>query len=160
MDNNHKKFTDHLEESTDAVWFTAKWFWKRGHKVTIPPMSIAPDHEQWKRHADNGDLEVLINDEPKRIEVKQLGVHFTGLNDWPFRDFMVCAKHSYDNADPKPAYYIILSNDRNAMAIIDTNRFEEWSTAVRSDSRYQNVGQEFYVCNPSNVTWRTIEEEQ
>jgi len=158
QDTNHKRFLQHLEKSASAVWFVAMWFWGKGYTVTMPFITMASGHEQWRDHADNGDLEVLIGNERKRVEVKHLGVCFTGREDWPFPDFIVCAKHSFDNAQPKPDYYIVLSNDKEAMGIVDTSYASEWTTSRRTDSRYKGIDQDFYVCRPDRVIWRKANE--
>lgn len=127
-----------------------------GNTVTVNKMLISPTHDQWKTYADHGDIEIIKGGKRGRVEVKGLRVNFTGKTDWPFRDFIVCAKHSFDKAHPKPVYYIVASNDRTAVAIVDTTTSHRWSVVKRQDSRYQDITQDFYVCPLELIEWRLI----
>ena len=137
-----KKFLTHLDASTDGVLSAARWLNKRGYNVTIPPTSYAESYEDRLNHTDGGDLFINL-----RIEVKTLGITFSGRHDWKFGDkFIVCAKHSFDNAKPKPYGYIIQSADLQHLAIVNSNTFKHWYVEQRKDSRYEDVTQNFYLC--------------
>ena len=98
MDDNHKKFLSHLDESANAVHYIAKWLLNKGYNVQINAASRANSHEDWKAHVDSGDLFIQ-----QRIEVKHLSCDFSSAETWPFGGkFIVCAKHSWDRAQPKP----------------------------------------------------------
>lgn len=138
---NHSKFLQHLDESQTAVWHVAKWLHGLGYKVAVNAISKAPRHEDWQDYADSGDLEIN-----QRMEVKKLSVDFTGPQDWPFGSkFLVCAKHSFDRATPKPHAYIILSKSGTHAAIVKKESYQRWYVEQRKDSRYQDVEQEFYL---------------
>ena len=156
LDLNHLAFQQHLRQSGDTVWFIAKWLWFQGNTVTINRMRIAPEHQQWKQYADHGDIEIIKNGFRQRIEVKGLQVNFTSKRDWPFPDFIVCAKHSFDNAKPIPSFYFIVSNDRQAMAIVDTKSYDRWTVSERFDSRYYDIKQNFYICPLDLIHWKTL----
>ena len=156
LDLNHLAFQQHLRQSGDVVWFVARWLWSQGNTVTVNKMVIAPEHKQWTAYADHGDLEIVKDGYKQRVEVKGLKVSFTGAKDWPFQDFIVCAKHSFDNAKPKPAFYIIVSADRRALAVVDTHSFGRWEMVKRDDSRYYKVAQEFYTCPLDKIHWRLL----
>jgi hypothetical protein len=142
VEENHKKFLSHLSDSDKARHIIAKYLIKRGHEVTIPPTSRAEKKSDWRKHADNGDLYIK-----QRIEVKMLGCHFTNKFDWPYKDkFIVCAKHSWDMANPKPYGYFLLNNKATHFAFVSNNTSSKWTSDVRKDSRYESVVQEFYFC--------------
>lgn len=134
----------------------ARWLWSQGYTVSIPKMDIAPEHDQWREYKDNGDLFITKNGYKQRVEVKGLKVTFMGKRDWPYPDFIVCAKHSFDNAKPKPAYYIIVSADKRALAVVDTRMSKFWKVINRDDSRYYKVAQDFYICPMEYVHWRLV----
>jgi hypothetical protein len=156
MDENHKKFLNHLHTSDDTVWFVARWLWEHGQTIYMEPRIEAPSHSVWKNYIDSGDMYIKYNDTWKRIEAKGVSVCFTGINDWPFPDFIVCAKHSFDNANPIPACYIIVSKDKKALAIVNALQHNKWSICKRKDSRYKDVIQEFYLCPLELIKWKKI----
>lgn len=117
---------------------------------------MAESHLDWKAHADSGDLFIS-----QRVEVKQLSVCFTCAADWPFGEkFIVCARHAFDRAKPKPYAYVILSADREAIAFVKADTSGQWRVERRKDSRYDNVEQEFYLVPVSLVGFFKISKSQ
>jgi hypothetical protein len=147
----HEKFIENLTGSMDAVWNVAMWWLQSiGYPVTVNPQSLAPTREQWKEYADQGDLVIQ-----HRIEVKQISRAFTSAADWPFgRKFIVCARHSFDRAKPKPYAYIIVSADGLYYASVSVSTAERWYVETRADVRYgEDYKQEFYLCPLELVKW-------
>lgn len=144
---NHDRFLSHLELSKEAVWQVAKMLSDRGYNVTIPSAAKAAKHEEWKQYADNGDLYVS-----QRVEVKQLSADFTGAADWPFgTKFIVCAKHAFDRATPKPFAYLIISRSGKHAAAVFCSDASKWAVESRTDKRYAGVSQEFYFAPMETV---------
>lgn len=151
--DNHEKFLEHLDASEEPVWLIARWLSGRGYSVQVPAASRANKREDWKDHVDSGDLYIS-----QRVEVKQLSVNFTSRSDWPYRDdFIVCAKHAYDNATPKPYTYIIVSADSSHAAAVMCLDSGKWYTGIREDSRYKGVKQEFYFAPLDTVRFFPLE---
>tara|TARA_X000001382_G_C3140483_1_gene169407 strand:+ start:486 stop:944 length:459 start_codon:yes stop_codon:yes gene_type:complete len=149
MDNNHIKFLEHLDESKNAVFKCAEYFYKKGIPVEIQPMQKAKRHKDWKDHTDDGDL--LIS---QRIEVKNVSADFTSENDWKFGNkFIVCAKHSWDMAQLKPYAYMIVNKNKTHVAIVYGKTKKHWFVEERTDKRYDNVKQEFYFCPLDKIIW-------
>lgn len=147
MKENHKKFLKHLDESVMAVEVAAEWLKCRGYDVKINKIKKAPSHSEWKKYADNGDLWISL-----RVEVKRLSVNFTCKADWPFgKHFIVCAKHSFDNAHPKPYGFIYLNTAMTHLAIVMSYQKNDWYVEERIDSRYDDYKQEFYIIDISKV---------
>lgn len=139
MSENHQKFLKHLDRSCEAVEFARRFLVKRGFDVLQKAVRTAPDASQWEDYADDGDLYIQ-----QRVEVKRLGVDFTP-SQWPFGSkFIVCAKHAFDRAKPKPFAFLIFSNDLNCVACLRSATSNQWHVEKRNDSRYENVDQEFY----------------
>jgi hypothetical protein len=146
---DHLTFLKHLDASHDAVWCAARWLQNKGHHVVVTPTTKSKTHGEWKQHADSGDLYLQ-----QRIEVKKRGIDFTGAGDWPHGDkFIVCSRHSYDLARPKPYAWIILNKAKTHAAIVKAESRTRWVVEKRTDSRYQNYTQEFYFCPLDCVTW-------
>jgi len=149
---NHQRFLKHLSESEKAVWVAAIWLNSKGYPVKVNVAPKATRRDEWKNYADHGDLEIV-----QRVEVKRLGVNFNDYADWPFGDkFIVCAKHAFDRAMPKPHAFIILSNDFASVAIVKGDTFKYWYVEVRADSRYESVEQKFYFCPIELVEFHRI----
>ena len=147
MDENHIKFLNHLDKSEKAVNVVATWLASMGYDVSINELKRAKNHENWHENIDNGDIILK-----QRIEVKQLSVNFSSINDWPFKEkFIVCAKHSFDNVDNKPLVYIILNKDGTYAAVVYGNTNKYWYVESRQDNRYIDVWQQFYLCPLSYV---------
>lgn len=141
MEENHRKFLEHLRASDSTVDMIAGWLRRKGFETVRKPATEAPTRDQWESHADKGDLYVL-----KRIEVKRLSVDFTCLEDWPYGPkFIVCARHSFDLANPKPASYVIVNSHGTHAAVVDSRDSGNWYSEWRRDSRYKDVAQEFYL---------------
>lgn len=144
---NHARFLSHLQESDRSVWLVAKMLRERGHTVIVPSSSKAAKHEDWQAHADDGDLYIT-----QRIEVKRLGVTFSGAADWPFgKKFIVCARHAFDRANPKPYAFVILSSDAARGAVVFSSDSKSWYVEERTDSRYEDVRQQFYFSPMESV---------
>ena len=156
MTDNHKKFLSHLDNSTEAVFIAALYLHKKGLDVRINAMQRAKSHKDWKNCKDDGDLYVYKNKNKYRVEVKGRGTGFSCSEDWKYKDFMICAKHSYDLAEPKPYAYMILSKERTHVAIVKTSTKHKWNYKYKMDKRYENYGQEFYFCSKDNVEWRAL----
>ncbi len=147
-----KKFVQHLSESHEGVISAANWLNSLGYSVTIPPTSVAESYETRMNHVDKGDLYINM-----RVEVKRLGVTFTSKADWPFGEkFIVCAKHSFDNAKPKPYAYIIQSQDLQHIAVVNSATCKQWYSEKRKDSRYEDVTQDFYLCPIDLVKFHAV----
>jgi hypothetical protein len=110
---NHEKFLAHLSASGDACWLVSKWLQSRGYPVRVNPTFYSPEPKAWKEYADGGDIEIGL-----RIEVKGLSAAFTSDTDWPFPNFIVCAKHSFDRSRPRPYAYIAVNEARTHIAMV------------------------------------------
>ena len=153
---NHDKFLEHLDTSIDTVFICARYLYDKGHTVTINAMTKAKTYGDWKVHADKGDLEVLWNGVPKRIEVKGISTDFVDASDWKFPDFIVCAAHSWDKADPKPEAYFIFNKKRTHVAIVLGKHSHTWTKAGKYDKPYTEYAQEFYFSPLDKILWRKV----
>ncbi len=147
---DHERFLADLEKSDQAVWLIAKWIHDRGNnvKVNVAPKADKPDN--WKNYADHGDLELCY-----RIEVKGLNYDFTGRADWPHLAYIVCSKHSFDRAVPKPYAYIHVNPAGTHAGVVMAATAKHWSVKEIKDSRYNRV-QACYLCPLEHVKWLTL----
>jgi len=146
---DNRRFVNHLNASQQAVWEMAQWLSSLGKVVTIPPTKVTPSYEERMNFVDEGDLYIcdVRGQDEKRVEVKHLGAQFTCAEDWKFGEhFMVCARHSFDNADPKPYLYIYLSKDKTHIATLKGDTHAQWFVKTYKDKRYDDMTQEFYIC--------------
>jgi hypothetical protein len=139
---NFKRFVEHLDDSHAGVWTVANWLNSRGNTVIVPPTTVAKSYEDRLNHVDGGDLFIQ-----QRIEVKVRNLDFTSRDDFPYKDGMlVCAKHSYDNASPKPYAYIYLNKAMTHVALIMSTTSKHWTVKDVKDSRYVESNQLTYEC--------------
>ena len=157
---NHEKFKEHLKKSTKPLFVVAECFHRMGYNICVNGQrcaSTASDHE---RYADNGDLYIQTKDYPQKwvgIEVKGLTAEFTNSQDWPFKNFMVCAKHSYDKTLPNPpGCYYILDKTCTYAGVVKTDTFSDWFTKTEKCGNYKNVSQEFYYCPLDKIEWLNL----
>jgi hypothetical protein len=153
-EGTHPGFLVELAKSKEAVWMVAQWLVGRGYNVRVNPSQESPTHAAWKDHTDVGDLEIH-----QRCEVKGLGYEFTGLRDWPHKDFIVCAAHSFDRAFPKPSFYFYTSKSKQTLVILDVKATSRtWRVEPRPDGRRGGAKQDFYICDPDQVTYFPLTE--
>jgi hypothetical protein len=149
---NHDRFLRHLDESQGAVMAVAGWLKSMGFPVRINPTFKRPHHADWREYADSGDLEI-----GQRIEVKHRPkILFTGPDDWPHPNFIVCAKHAWDRAHPRPHAFICLSGDFSHAGIVYGRDWKEWAVEEKRDSRYADYKQLFLVAQLSSVRWMRV----
>lgn len=156
MKDNLSKFLSHLDASTAAVFTAALYFYEKGLDVRIGGLRKCDSYSNYMNFVDDGDMFIYRNGEKYRIEVKNLSAEFTSREDWPFKDFMVCAKKAYDHATPKPYAYLIFNKSRTHMAVVKGDTSDSWATVQRTDSRYKNYTQEFYLCDLDLIKWIEI----
>ena len=156
MSNNLNKFLSHLDNSTAGVFTAALYFYQKGLDVRIGGLRKCTSHQNYMDFVDDGDLFVYNQGESNRIEVKNLSAQFTCAEDWCFKDFIVCAKKAYDNATPKPYAYMIFNKGRTHMAIVKGDTHKHWKTVSRTDRRYDNYTQDFYICDLEHIQFKSI----
>lgn len=156
MKTNYSKFIDHLDESSVGVFTIAYYLYLKGLDVRIGGLRKMKLNESYKDFQDDGDLFVYKDSRKYRIEVKNLSCDFTCAEDWKFKDFIVCASHSYDFADEKPYAYFILNKYRTHVAIVNSKTNSTWNIVKRTDSRYNKYSQDFYTCDLSLIQWEKI----
>jgi hypothetical protein len=148
MTDNHQKFLAGLKESKEWVWKTAELLNDCGYPVTVNPTTYAETHEDWKQHADNGDL--TIN---QTIEVKHRTLNFTCRDDYPYATVLICAVHSHKNKKPRPWGYVIWNRDGTHIAVIKTDTEKSWTIKRVTDRRFENYSQDQYQCPLEVVTF-------
>ncbi len=141
----HQKFLERVDESQLAVYIAGRWLQRLGHHIIMPPYSHAESHADWREHADNGDLHVA-----SRWEVKHHSYPWKSLETWTHDDFIVCSRHTYDQAKVKPRGYIYLNRDMTHAAVVFADTVGKWETRDNWDP---NLGKktECYVCKPGDV---------
>ena len=150
------KFLERFVGSHSAVEHSAEWLKSLGCKnITIPKPKLAPSHAQWKQYADKGDLFVGKT----RIEVKGLlkkRYWFTRNYEYPYDNWIICAKHSYDRAIQKPYAYLIWNYKRTHVGIVKVNTLKQWKVTKIKDPNYDRY-EDMYVIDKLMVEVRHFE---
>jgi len=146
----HEQFLEGVKASHPKVEFFADWLRRKGWQVQVMPQRLAPTRAQWREFSDNGDLRVWKpGGDAERWEVKHRSLEFTCERDFPFRTVMVCTVFSFDNADPKPTEYIMLSAGLTHGLLINAKTKHLWTQQDRSDRRFPGEIQRCYYCPKS-----------
>lgn len=155
---SHKKFKERLASSELGRWYIARWFSRLGWGVSMAPSYAAPQFEDRKAYSDNGDLVINRGERLERVEVKHLSVSFTSADDWPFKDFIVDGKESFDSKKKKPDYYVVVSNDFMALAILSVSTRESWNVEKRADKNCNGHQKDYYVANKETPLYHKLDQ--
>jgi hypothetical protein len=151
---NHERFLQHLADSQQAVLRVAEWLTRKGHTVRLPGVRRAPTTADWADFADHGDL--LLE---RRLEVKHLSAEFTCAADWPFPNVIVCARHAWQRACPKPSAILMLNRPMTHLGVVKRETFPQWWTSAIADKRYAfGYTQEFFVCPVACVEFSALDD--
>jgi hypothetical protein len=123
--------------------------------VTLPKRRLAKDFADRKEYADKGDIYAS----GKRMEVKHLKRDFV-YREWPFATVTICAKASFDAADPKPDYYFILNQPMTIAAIVDVRNTRPIWTVRKQTDPARGYEYDVYALDPDFLGWRYIEFEE
>lgn len=133
------EFLDRLRRSRPSVLAVAAWLDAKGFVVTTPDNTEDPSWLPTEDHADSGDMWIVTSDcYVRRLEVKQPGIMFTCLNDWPFRRemFLTNVKRASRWRD-EPLAHIIVNTALSHAAIVHERTRPRW---FQRDVYMKNVG--------------------
>jgi len=161
-ETHHEEFKSDVVKSMHGVFVVAHWLCvKKGLAVTVQPPKLAERHKDWKGSVDKGDIR-CVNEQGQEfiVEAKHSSRNFTCAADWPFKEFIVCAKHAHDGKPEKPVAYIILSQDEQYLAIVRVaNTEKDWFVKNLPDNRRPGYTQDFYLCAPVLVDFSHVNDE-
>ena len=142
VDPMSSTFAERIVLSEPARLLVGNWLRDRGHTVLIPHLSMSGP--------DVGDLLVIRSGANciDVVEVKHISRSFTSRETWPFKDFIVDAKRSYDEKRVKPYAYICLSHD-NAAVAMHLCVPDRWRVEDRK-------GREYYVAALDDVIFMAL----
>ena len=127
MSSQHEKFLQRLKGSVDAVFVVARWLYDKGYSVEVPVIKYADNAAESQALVDEGDIIIDTKEGKKVIEVKHLGVNFTCVDDWPFKNALVASASSVDRNIDRVASYICVSKDMTHGFRLDTIHADKWS---------------------------------
>jgi hypothetical protein len=144
VSDQHTRFQLRLVRSRPAVDVTADWLRQLGYEVEVPDMRVAPTADQHEDFADQGDIRVT-----QIVEVKGLGINFTGAHDWPFREVFVSSVSSVDRPMTRVMAWVNLSKDLQYAAIIPRDTRPSWYVREVKLSTTGNV--QLNYCCPTKL---------
>lgn len=157
-DRDHARVINNIKASHTTVERIAQWLIFKGYPTIITPTAYAATYDERLNCVDKGDLYISTKQGALRVEVKQLSTAFTCKEDWKFKDqAIVCAKHSFDKASPKPHMYILVSADKIHAMFVYSDTKDHWIPKQLKDSRYENMTQYFYVCPTEHIHFGRID---
>jgi hypothetical protein len=161
-DETHKDFLLRIGKSRGPEYLIQLHLRRLGYYFYIPPIREAKSYKDRADFKDEGDCFIKRgNSRFSRIEVKGLSINFNRFGtDWPYRDFIICRKSSYDFAKKDksqitPFAYFVVSADYMALAMVKTSSYDKWTyrevSDVKSGEKYQG-----YIAPPEVIKWGKI----
>jgi hypothetical protein len=152
---NLSDFESRFRASRPAEIVVATYLLNIGHTVSLPKRALRPTQAEARKYTDNGDIYAS----GKRIEVKHIKHDFQ-YQAWPFETLAICAKKSFDAADPRPDYYYIVNKSMTVAALVDvaTTR-PEWLIR-RLPDRQRGYDYDVYALMPEYLGWRYLDFEE
>ena len=148
-------FEQRFRASRPAEIVVATFLLTQGQTVTLPKRRLAKDFADRKEYADKGDIYAS----GKRIEVKHLKRDFQ-YREWPFDSVTICAKASFDAADPKPDYYFLLNQSMTIAALVDVRNTRPIWTVRKQTDPARGYEYDVYALDPDFLGWRYIDFEE
>ena len=148
-EENHRRFKNHLSDSTLDVFLVAHYLHRMGHDLFVPGLKVAKNTNEIDQCQDLGDIFMYHKNNRLIIEVKSTNTSdFNDKTPHKYGTFFVCAKHAFEKfKKDKPAYYFILNKSRTHVAIINViATFSSWKIIKTPDRRYIGYEQERYAC--------------
>ena len=149
-----KAFVEDWRTSQDVVNTVALWLEKRGKRAFLFPVELRPHASQRSAYRDQGDIMVLHNGHPYRIEVKARGIRFTGAHDYPYATVYIDEAYKLEpRSDVDPLLgYCIVSGDVIHVAFIHSDTVAHWVQETRRDPK-QGRDCTFVACPKAHVRW-------
>lgn len=139
-------FVRDLMKSHDATWRVARWIQEREEcTVKIFPVIVRPDVEDMAEYSDHGDLDIIVDGDAHRTDVKRLGFRFAGAFDYKYPEVMVCNCHVWDKGDPKPHTFILTDTTMKAAVIVRGSSSSSWRIKEFFDSQ-KGRDRRAYMC--------------
>jgi hypothetical protein len=120
-EDNNEDFARRWHLSHAAVTKVAMMLLRQGLFVQVLPQTLRPDYESRMQYVDGGDLKIIVDGKELICEVKGLSREFVDKKH-PFETAFLCNRWSFDNANPKPAYYFIVNKSCDECLVFDVKR--------------------------------------
>lgn len=152
---NPSDFDARFRASRNAELTVALYLLNIGHEVRLPKRRLSPNFAERAKYYDDGDIYAS----GKRIEVKHLKHDFE-FQSWPFADAAICAKRSFDRANPKPDYYYLVNASMTVAALIDVATTRPDWLVKRIPDRARGYDYDVYAVTPEYLAWRVLNWEE
>lgn len=152
---DHAQFKKDLLANDEARAIMAAWLTQRGWAVEpLKPLTVAATAADWANHSDSGDVWAAKGGSGRtRFEVKQRSINFTGRDDFPFPDCVICRCSGFERAIVKPAFIVLFNSSRSWAAVIDASKWKEWRREKKKDTRHNDLTQEFFVTDLDKISF-------
>lgn len=144
-------FESRFRASRNAEMVVALYLLNLGHTVHLPKRQLRPTFAERDKYSDHGDIYAS----GKRVEVKHIRHDFE-FQEWPFESAAICAKRSYDAADPKPDYYYLVNASMTVAALVDVQTtYMDWFVKRIPDNK-RGYDYDVYAVMPEYLAWRYL----
>jgi hypothetical protein len=138
-------FVRDFENSHKSVFLVARWLRAAGYMVKVNVPTLRADESQRFNHTDTCDIELI-----QGVEVKQRGIHFTCVNDYPYQSIFVDEKYKVDERIKQTKAYVVVNKLGTHAAIITTDTRPRWVEVTKPD-KYQQRTCTWYACQKADA---------
>jgi len=138
-------FVDDLKKSDSHVAKVVKWLQGKGITARKQPIKIRDKVENMSAFSDDGDIFIDWQGGEERVEAKQRHINFTSENDFPYGTIIVDAAHNWDNANPKPRFYILTNDAVTHCCVVKGSTYDNWIRVKKWD-RFKKRDRWFLEC--------------
>jgi hypothetical protein len=158
---SHQRFLKRLDGSRPALFKVAEWLHRKGKTVTIPAIRYSPEHREFLKYVDKGDI-IITNDDGSQsiVEVKHFKqTKFTCAEDFPHPSVIVSNIYTVQRNRGHISAYLILNKDMTHMIIVKGSKIDEWEIRDIYASNTQKF-EKYYTCHPKDCKFISIEEQK
>lgn len=154
-------FNENLKKSEPRRFAAGQWLTgHEGYDITLSAMRCAPAEELWEGYVDGGDIWGVKDGARRLFEIKGPSRPFTSRDDWPYKDFIVEAKLSFDRKKTEPYMYIFVAPDLIHAARLEVKPSRaHWYVEERRGAKYPE-GRLYYFTPLGWLTWFRLDEDR
>lgn len=156
----HQLFVAQHNRSRIGVAEIIRWLYLHDWEIWAEQSVPSPDYEHRLEYVDDGDIWARRRGTEKwvRIEVKYWEKNdFNGAHDMPYKDFIICKAHVWDNADPKPLAFLTVNPRRTRVAIVLGSTAPDWKRWTYETNNFDHHMETVYRCSVDKLLFRDID---
>ena len=134
-----------------SAWISANY---RDYVTVLMPTVKRPSYEERMDYVDSGDLYMVKKADADpllkngdKIEVKHVRIKFTCREDFPFKETMICAVHSFNEEEPAKGYIRVNESFSHAIVVNVAKTRQHWTIKTMPDNTRSGQKQDVFMCD-------------